>query len=68
MIDLYLKEVFSTRACWWYSDSFFRYKMIIGPRLRSFHSESQEAEALIACSILNTMIALGAPESFAITD
>ena len=23
MIDLYLKKVFSTRACWWYPDSFF---------------------------------------------
>jgi len=23
LIDLYLKKVFSTRACWWYPDSFF---------------------------------------------
>jgi len=22
-MDLYLKKVFSTRACWWYPDSFF---------------------------------------------
>jgi IS5 family transposase len=46
----------------------FRYKTIIGPRLRSCHSESQKVEAMIACNILNTMIALGAPESFAIAD
>ena len=24
MIDLYRKKVFSTRACWWYPDSFFQ--------------------------------------------
>jgi transposase len=49
-------------------NTFFRYKTIIGPRLRSCHSESQKVEAMIACNILNTMIALGAPESFAIAD
>jgi hypothetical protein len=48
--------------------TFFRYKTIIGPRLRSCDSESQKVEAMIACNILNTMIALGAPESFAISD
>ena len=26
MIDLYLKKVFSTRACWWYPDSFFHWR------------------------------------------
>jgi hypothetical protein len=26
MIDLYLKKVFSTRACWWYPDSFFHWQ------------------------------------------
>ena len=49
-------------------NTFFRYKMIIGPRLRACHSKSQKVEAMIACNILNTMIALGAPESFAIAD
>jgi hypothetical protein len=48
--------------------TFFRYKTIIGPRLRSCHSESQKVEPMIACNILNTMIALGAPESFAIAE
>jgi transposase len=47
-------------------NTFFRYKTIIGPGLRACHSESQKVEAMIACNILNTMIALGAPESFAI--
>ncbi len=45
---------------------FFRYKAIIGDRLRARHPKSQAAEALIACNILNRMIALGRPESFAI--
>jgi transposase len=49
-------------------NTFFRYKAIIGPRLRSRHSESQKAEAMIACNILNTMIAFGGPESFASAD
>jgi hypothetical protein len=52
-------------------NTFFRYKTIIGPRLRSCHSESQKVEAMIACNILNTIfssIALGASESFAISD
>lgn len=45
---------------------FFRYKSIIGDRLRARHPKSQEAEALIACNILNRMTELGRPESFAI--
>jgi IS5 family transposase len=45
---------------------FFRYKTIIGDRLRARHPRSQEAEALIACNILNAMTTLGRPESFAI--
>jgi hypothetical protein len=35
-------------------------------RLRARHPKSQEAEALIACNILNRMTELGRPESFAI--
>ncbi len=49
-------------------NTFFRYKMIIGSRLRARHPEAQEAEVVIACNILNRMIALGRPESFAIAD
>jgi hypothetical protein len=48
-------------------NTFFRYKMIVGPRLRARHPESQAAEAIIACNVLNRMAGLGMPESFAIT-
>jgi IS5 family transposase len=47
-------------------NTFFRYKTIIGSGLRARHPESQKAEAIIACSILNRMMVLGRPESFAI--
>jgi len=47
-------------------NTFFRYKSILGDRLRARHPESQEAEALIACNILNRMFELGRPKSFAI--
>ncbi len=47
-------------------NTFFRYKTIVGPGLRARHSKAQEVEALMACNILNRMIALGRPESFAI--
>ena len=45
---------------------FFRYKSITGDRLRASHPKSQEAEALIACNILNGMTTLGRPASCAI--
>ena len=47
-------------------NTFFRYKSIIGDRLRARHPKSQEAEALMACNILNRMITHGRPESCAI--
>ncbi len=47
-------------------NAFFRDKSIIGDRLRARHSKAQEAEALIACNILNHMTALGRPVSRAI--
>ena len=47
-------------------NTYFRYKTIIGPGLRSRHPEAQEAEAVIACNILNRMTDLGMPESLAI--
>jgi hypothetical protein len=46
-------------------NTFSRYKSIIGDRLRARHPESQEAEALIACNLLNRMLELGRPKSFA---
>jgi IS5 family transposase len=47
-------------------NAFFRYKTIIGDRLRARHSKAQETEALIACNILNRMTVLGRSESYAI--
>jgi transposase len=47
-------------------NTFFRYKSIIGDKLRSRHPNSQEVEAIIACNILNRMTGLGMPESLAI--
>jgi hypothetical protein len=47
-------------------NTFFRYKSIIGDRLRARHPKSQKAEAVIACNILNRMTQLGQPESFVI--
>jgi len=47
-------------------NAFFRYKTIIGDRLRARNPQSQETEAIIACNILNRMITIGRPESFAI--
>jgi hypothetical protein len=47
-------------------NTFFKYKSILSDRLRARHSESQEAEALIACNILNRMFELGRPKSFAV--
>ncbi len=47
-------------------NAFFRYKAIIGDRLRARHSKAQKAEALIACNILNRSANVGRPESYAI--
>lgn len=47
-------------------NAFFRYKSIIGDRLRARHRRAQETEAATACNILNRMTELGQPASFAI--
>jgi hypothetical protein len=47
-------------------NTFFRYKTIMGGKLRARHPKSQKVEAIIACNILNRMTILGRPESFAI--
>ena len=41
----------------------YRYKRIIGDRLRALHCEAQKREALIAVNVINRMTALGMPES-----
>ncbi len=47
-------------------NAFFRYKAIIGDRLRARHADGQKTEALIACNVLNGMAELGRPASVAI--
>jgi hypothetical protein len=47
-------------------NTFFRYKTIIGPGLRARHPKAQEAEAIVACNVLNRMMGLGRPESIAV--
>ena len=47
-------------------NAFFRYKSIIGDRLRARHPRAQESEALVGSSILNRMFELGRPASVAI--
>jgi hypothetical protein len=44
-------------------NTFYRFKRIIGGRLRSKNSEAQEREALIGCAILNKMLEIGRPVS-----
>ena len=47
-------------------NAFFRYKAILGDRLRARASEAQKVEALIACNALNRMFEMGRPASAAI--
>ena len=47
-------------------NTFFRCKTTIGPELRARHPQAQEPEAILACNVLNRMMGLGRPESFAI--
>jgi hypothetical protein len=47
-------------------NAFFRYKTIIGNRLRARSEAGRKVEVRIACDILNRMTGLGRPESVAI--
>jgi len=42
-------------------NAFFRYKSIIGDRLRARHPKAQPTEAVIGCNILNRMAELARP-------
>ena len=42
---------------------FFRYKLIIGPRLRARGRRAQEVEAARACNVVNRMAAFARPDS-----
>jgi hypothetical protein len=45
----------------------FRYKSILGQRMRSRSLGSQRVEVRLACKILNTMTSLGRPDSYRVT-
>ena len=47
-------------------NAFFRYKTIVGDRLRARGEDGRTVEARIACGILNRMTEIGRPESIAI--
>ena len=47
-------------------NAFFRYKSIIGDRLRARSRGGQVTEAAVACNVLNQMTELGRPESHSI--
>ena len=46
-------------------NTFFRYKSTFGGAFRARSSGGQAAEAVIACNVLNRMMELGRPESYA---
>ncbi len=47
-------------------NTFFRFKSIVGGRLRARQADAQATEALIACNVLNRMLQLSRPRSVAI--
>ncbi|MFT6082965.1 MAG: hypothetical protein ACJAYX_003140 [Planctomycetota bacterium] len=47
-------------------NTFFRYKRILGDRLHSRDADAQVVEARLACNILNRMVELGMPASYAV--
>jgi IS5 family transposase len=49
-------------------NTFFRYKTMIGDRLRSRDPDTQNTEVILGCNILNRMFECGRPRSVAIRD
>jgi len=49
-------------------NTFFRYKTMIGDRLRSRDPDTQSTEVILGCNILNRMYERGRPRSVAIRD
>ena len=49
-------------------NTFFRFKTIIGDRMRARGPDAQKVEARIACNMLNRMTELGRPKSHPIED
>ena len=46
-------------------NAFFRWKRVLGDRLRSKHFETQRRETMIGCGVLNRMFELGKARSLA---
>ena len=44
----------------------FRIKRIIGPRLRASGESARRVEMVVGCNILNAMLDLGRPDSYAV--
>jgi IS5 family transposase len=49
-------------------NTFFRYKIMIGDRLRSRYPDAQNTEVILGCNILNRMYERGRPRSVPIRD
>jgi hypothetical protein len=47
-------------------NAFYRYKQIIGERMRAKNDDAQKREAAIGCAILNRMLEMGEPLSYAV--
>ena len=47
-------------------NGFFRYKSVLGGGLKTRSSIAQTREAMIGCLILNRMVELGSPQSYAV--
>ena len=54
MIVLYLKKVFSTRACWWYPDSFFHRRRPISLTRMIVRSRDYSGEASV--SVISSLL------------
>jgi hypothetical protein len=47
-------------------NAFFRYKQVVGRRLRARTGQGQNMEVRVACDVLNRMASLGMPKSMAV--
>ena len=47
-------------------NTFFRYKRLLGGRLRAREPDGQRVEVRLSCNVLNTMLELGAAKSYSI--
>jgi len=48
-------------------NSVFRYKRLIGPRIRASSEAGRRVEMTVGCNILNTMMELGQPDSYSVS-